>query len=97
MPARFVPSVSFPAKMEAETHARLDHIGSNIADTARRIVPVDTGDLQGSIGYEVGEDRVQVYADSAYAATVELGDPSRNEPMQAYLRPAASQVLGGGA
>ena len=66
----------------------LDNIGATIAEEARRLCPVDTGQLKASIGYIVrpSDMTVQVYADKSYAIFVEYG--TSRMAAQPFLRPA---------
>ena len=75
------------AKNEA-TLAILNMIGNNAVQNARTYVPVDTGALRDSIGYEISDRSVILYADRPYAAYVELGTSNENYPVQPYLQPA---------
>lgn len=57
-----------------------------VVDSAKRIVPVDTGELHDSIHSEVSSDGMYVVADADHASHVELG--TSKMPAQPYLRPA---------
>lgn len=83
------------------TEGTISEILEQVAADARRLVPVDTGDLRASIkvlGTEVQGDRVvgRVGAGDPgrptgdYAAVVEglAPKPTENYPVQPYLRPA---------
>jgi HK97 gp10 family phage protein len=65
----------------------LEATAANITEHAQSIVPVDTGELQGSIGDESnGIDTVTNYADAPHAGFVELG--TRHQAAQPYMVPA---------
>ena len=68
----------------------LEEVGEMAEDYARAVVPVDTGALRDSIdsqlGLGIGEVSVTVFADTDYAAYVELGVQGRDA--QPYLRPS---------
>lgn len=66
----------------------LNKMGSAVAEEARRLCPVDTGQLKASIGYTVrqSDKTVQIHADMPYAYFVEWG--TRNTRAQPFLRPA---------
>lgn len=65
-------------------------LGREKRDIARRLAPVDTGELRDSINYAVMDHeygwQVLVYASAPYALFVEFG--TRRSPMQPFLRPA---------
>ena len=68
-------------------------LGQTVATTARRIVPVRTGALQGTIRVEeVGDSTVVRAGDDKvdYAADVELG--TERQAAQPYMRPATEQL-----
>lgn len=56
---------------------RADYLAAVVADsgadTARAVVPVDTGDLKSSIGVEGSEGRYEVFVKNDHAAFVEFG------------------------
>lgn len=68
-----------------------DDVLPTIVKRAKRIVPVDSGDLQRSIHAESGPSGNFVVADEEYAAFVELG--TSKMAAQPYLRPAMSTTL----
>lgn len=81
-----------------DTSKFLDAIGETVADTARRLAPVDTGELKGSIGYATAPNEgklgaVRIFATADHAEHVELG--TSRTPAQAYLRPALDAIGGG--
>lgn len=63
-----------------------------IADKAKRIVPVDSGDLQDSIEPLVNSEGMFVVANTDYADFVERG--TSKMAAQPYLRPAMTTALG---
>lgn len=71
--------------------AALEEIGLLAENYAARKCPVDTGNLRGSITYEVdaGDDAVYIGTDVEYAPHVELG--TSRQKAQPFLRPAASE------
>lgn len=68
--------------------ARMRAMGEAGVAEARRLVPVDSGNLQRSIGYsyDAKEKIITLYADQHYAYFVELG--TRVSAARPYLRPA---------
>jgi HK97 gp10 family phage protein len=72
--------------------AKLDAVGGRMADRARQLVPVDTGQLKASIGHIVVASpmKVTVYADKRYARPVEFG--TRFARAQPFLRPALKEA-----
>lgn len=86
----------------------LEEIGLLAENYAERKCPVDTGNLRGSITYEVdtGGNAVYIGTNVEYAPYVELG--TSRQKAQPFLRPAASghgaqyrqvlkKALGGGS
>lgn len=71
--------------------AALEEIGLLAENYAAKKCPVDTGNLRGSITYEVdtADNAVYIGTNVEYAPYVELGT-SRQEA-QPFLRPAASE------
>lgn len=67
-----------------------------IQNDAKVRAPVKTGNLMRSIHMEQlgGGLGIAVGTNLVYAATQEYGDPSRNIPEHAYLRPAWDQNIG---
>lgn len=63
-----------------------DNMGALFAAMAKETVPVDTGNLQSSIGYEVGYNYVTFYADAEYADYVEYG--TSRQSAQPYFEEA---------
>lgn len=68
---------SISAMGKATDEVKLDAIGEIVAETARTLVPVDTGRLRDSIDYRIGRDDkgpfVDVGATEIYAPFVEWG------------------------
>ncbi len=66
----------------------MEAAGADMEDTARQIVPVDTGFLQSTIYHNVDPVALslEVGADADYAMFVELG--TRRMAAEPYLRPA---------
>lgn len=71
--------------------AALEEIGLLAENYAAKKCPVDTGNLRGSITYEVDTDGNAVYIGTnvEYAPYVELG--TSRQKAQPFLRPAASE------
>ena len=69
----------------------LEEIGLLAESYAARKCPVDTGNLRGSIAYEVdaGDNAVYIGTNVEYAPYVELG--TSRQKAQPFLRPAASE------
>lgn len=68
-------------------------LGRTVVTNARRLVPVRTGDLKGTIRVEEEGEAVMVRAGDDkvdYAGKVELG--TDRQAAQPYLRPAGEQV-----
>jgi len=69
-----------------------------IADVARQLVPVLSGDLQGTIRVEMGRQQLarRVVAGGQngvdYAAAVEYGTSNPNYPAQPYMTPAKNAI-----
>ncbi len=74
-----------------ELDGGLHEMGANIVTTAKRLAPVRTGALRNSIGYQVKDGKLYVYADTPYAGFVELG--TYKMKAQPYLRPAMDSAL----
>lgn len=69
-----------------------DTVLPNIAKAAKRIVPIDSGNLHDHIAPEVTAAGMFVVADTEYAAYVENGTSKMSA--QPYLRPALNSALG---
>lgn len=71
--------------------AALEEIGLLAENYAAKRCPVDTGNLRGSITYEVdaGDNAVYIGTNVEYAPYVELG--TSRQKAQPFLRPAASE------
>lgn len=83
-------------KIDRATTDALAEICQKAVGYARSTVPVRTGALRDSIGYELetdGNPKIgNVYATMPYAAVVELGSPTmRARP---YLKPAGTEHMG---
>lgn len=88
---RIVVDTSWLDKLGPLTDAMLTKACDGIAQDAKRLAPVLTGDLRNSIdvlGVQDGVGRVGATVD--YAAFVELG--TRRAPAQPYLAPAAQRA-----
>lgn len=82
-------------RLDADAVAKLQALGDKyvaevvlpkVAERAKRIVPVDTGELHDSIHTEVSDEGMFVVADADHASHVELG--TSKMAAQPYLRPA---------
>lgn len=62
-----------------------------ITDKAKRIVPIDSGDLRNSIRYTSANHKYYVGAFEDYASHVELG--TSKQAAQPFLRPAMTTAL----
>lgn len=71
---------------EVAAKAAGDELARDVADEARRIVPVDTGRLRDSITTDGG----RVFTDAPYAIHVEYG--TSDTPAEPFMRPAADTV-----
>lgn len=78
------------AQLSGATERAAEATGEAAEGYARGIVPVDTGELQRSIGHEVqhsaGAVTVTLFAGAEHAGYVELG--TARMPARPYLRPA---------
>ncbi len=86
--------------VDSKIAAKMVQMGNIGIAEARRLVPVDTGQLRDSIGYTYrqSDKTLQLYADKFYSTFVEFG--SSRSPAQPFLRPAMTamaRVWGGGA
>jgi HK97 gp10 family phage protein len=68
--------------------AMLEQMGQAVADKAKELCPVDTGQLKNSIGYTIvrSDMTVQIHADQSYAYFIEFG--TRLMAARPFLRPA---------
>lgn len=68
--------------------AKLETYAQVATTEAKRLCPVDTGQLRNSIGYTIikAENKVSIHADQPYAFFVEFG--TRLQIARPYLRPA---------
>lgn len=79
-------SEKFLDALPARVREGLEEIGKRAERYAKDTVPVDTGELQRSIGYDVTGDTLTLGAGTDHAAPVELG--TRRMSARPYLRPA---------
>ena len=80
---------------EAELSKILSQELQQAADDARSNVPVQTGNLQRSIGYTVNGLKGELFAGAEYAQAVEFGHVTKGGSMvsgRPYLRPAAEDA-----
>ena len=76
-------------RIRSDVERVLTDLTDQIVSDAQTMAPVDTGALRDSIGSQVDGWEAEVYADTPYAAYVELGT-SKNHA-QPYLSPATLQ------
>ena len=79
----------YPGLISKVTGRFLESAGVMVQGTAKRLVPVDSGNLRGSINREVYADRAEVGTNVEYAEHVEYG--TRHMEAQPYLRPAIDE------
>jgi len=82
---------SLNANMQGHVQEQLANWASDVKEYAKRIVPVRTGRLQGSIFVRTLDWMVEIGAEAAYAALVEFG--TRYVQARPYLFPAVQQYL----
>lgn len=77
--------------IESAIAVALEKIGLLAENYAAKKCPIDTGNLRGSITYEVdaGDNAVYIGTNVEYAPYVELG--TSHQKAQPFLRPAASE------
>lgn len=77
--------------IDSAIRAALEEIGLLAENYAAKKCPVDTGNLRGSITYEVdaADNAVYIGTNVEYAPYVELG--TSRQKAQPFLRPAASE------
>ena len=87
---RFIPGFDLEDKITEEfiESGAQDDVSEEIAEAARAVAPVDTGEDRDSIHVEEGK----VVADTDHAAAVEFG--TGDTPMFAPLRRGAETVVG---
>ena len=78
-----------PGRLEGEMAGAVTASAVRAADTARRLVPVDSGALQRSIAHETAGLKAVVSASAPYAGIVEYGS-SRSLP-RPFMLPAARE------
>ena len=94
---RWRPPAEIASTVLVAARPQLDRLAAAVVDDARRLVPVDTGALRGTIRSTVDADTgtIVVSAGDAtvdYAAHVEYG--TSRGPAQPYLRPAVHKNRG---
>lgn len=75
------------SELETKAARALEAIGMQGENYAKRLCPVDTGNLRNSITHTTDEDTAYIGTNVEYAAYVELG--TLKTKAQPYLRPAA--------
>lgn len=72
-----------------ELEVKADYLAASLADegadTARAVVPVDTGDLKSSIGVEGSDGSYEVFVKNDHAAFVEFGTGVQGHDYQGEL------------
>jgi len=79
----------YPGIIEKVKDRFLEEAGVIVEGTAKRLAPVNTGNLRGSINRETFSDRAEVGTNVEYAEYVEYGTRFMGE--QPYLRPAIDE------
>jgi HK97 gp10 family phage protein len=79
------------ARIQDQINAGLDEAGKEIVIYAQQIVPVRTGFLRSTIGYEVADATLIIRATANYAAYVEFG--TRRMKSEPYIRPAIDAYM----
>ena len=82
------------AAIEAAKMRALEIIGGKIESYAKRLVPVDTGNLRNSITHEMEDDAVIVGSNVFYAPYVELGTGSQYDPPPEWMENNAKRGSG---
>ena len=82
------------AAIEAAKMRALEIIGGKIESYAKRLVPVDTGNLRNSITHSVEDDAVIVSSNVFYAPYVELGTGSQYDPPPEWMENNAKRGSG---
>lgn len=75
------------SELETKAARALEAVGMQGENYAKRLCPVDTGNLRNSITHTTDEDTAYIGTNVEYAAYVELG--TLKTKAQPYLRPAA--------
>lgn len=90
-PVRLTVDSEWMERIREPLTRKLEQLGQRIEDTARALVPVDTGRLRNSLHHEVKNFTLRVGSrDVEYSAYVEYG--TSRTPAQPYLRPAIEQA-----
>lgn len=98
MAVRFDPDPTLEAELArtVEVAAVLEALAAAAAETARRLVPVASGDLRDSIDHEVAMEAAgqvgRVFATDFKASWVEFGTIRR--PARPFIRPALETEVG---
>lgn len=69
----------------------LEKIGLAAEGYAKRLCPVDTGNLRNSITHDTDDEAAYIGTNVEYAVYVEMG--TVNTPAQPYLKPAAADHM----
>ena len=80
---------NYPGIITKVTPRFLEEAGVIVQGSAKRIAPVDSGNLKGSITREKFHDRAEVGTNVEYAEHVEYG--TKHMTAQPYLRPAIDE------
>ncbi len=81
----------FPEDIDELVKTKLEELGLDVVTEMQNLVPVDTGALQDSIGYDVSTEGVLNFvAEEDYAGFVEYGT-TRMEP-QPYFNPPLDKL-----
>lgn len=91
--ARYVPNTAASGLIKKSASGHVEDIADQVAEDARRLAPVETGELRSSIVVTGnGGDTISIEAHTDYAAFVELG--TSNMDAQPFLRPALYRTRG---
>lgn len=82
---------NFNANLQKSMQERLESWTEEVKESAKQLAPKRTGQLQGSIYARKSEWMVEIGAEAAYAASVELG--TRHMHARPYILPALQQHL----
>ena len=90
-PVRLTVDTNWMEHIREPLTRKLEQLGQQIEDSARSLVPVDTGRLRNSLHHEVKGFTLRVGSrDVEYSMYVEYG--TSRSPAQPYLRPAIEQA-----
>ena len=79
-------------KMKITKEQALEAIGQTVENTAKQLVPVDTGILRASISHEQKDTSVTIGSNVDYAVYIEKG--TRHQAAKPYIEPAVNNNRG---